>query len=731
MLHKYDPFRTADGKRQILVADDEFINREILKAILEGEYHVIQAVDGEEALRLIREMHETLSLVILDLQMPKMHGLEVLRTYKSDPILKKIPAIVMTAEQSSEVESLRLGAIDFIPKPYPQPEVILARVLRTIELSEDRDIISFTERDSLTGLYNREYFYRYAEQFDLYHKEMEMDAVVVDINHFRMINERYGKAYGDRVLCRIANRFRNMVAESGGIVCRREGDTFLVYCPHREDYRDILEEIYTESGKEEDARSRIRLRMGIYSNVDKSIDIERRFDRAKLAADTVRGNYARSIAEYDSALHEKELYAEQLLDGFHKALEEHQFQVYYQPKFDIRPDIPVLSSAEALVRWIHPEIGMISPGLFIPLFEENGLIRDLDHYVWREAAAQIRDWKERLGFSVPVSVNVSRIDMYDPHLIETFTGILGEFHLTPQEFLLEITESAYTQDSKQMIDTVNQLRDLGFRIEMDDFGTGYSSLNMISSLPIDALKLDMQFIRAAFGERRDTRLLEVIIDIADYLGVPVIAEGVETEEQLTVLRNMGCDLVQGYYFSRPVPAKEYETFIVKRRSQGVQNGLFARKAAKTEPREEEDSLEQIAYALAGGFESIYSVDPASGHYLRFCAHGSDKDLQVDETGEDFFGETAKKVEDLVYQPDRERVRLSLTKEVLMTQLAAGHSFSLTFRMLSGEWPAYHTLVAVGAPEGSEHSMVIGLSNVDEQVQQVIAGELRREENGGT
>ena len=139
----------------------------------------------------------------------------------------------------------------------------------------------------------------------------------------------------------------------------------------------------------------------------------------------------------------------------------------------------------------------------------------------------------------------------------------------------------------------------------------------------------------------------------------------------------------------------------------------------------------ICYALAGGFESIYSVDPASGHYLRFCAHGSDEDLQVDETGEDFFGETAKKVEDLVYQPDRERVRLSLTKEVLMTPLAAGHSFSLTFRMLSGERPAYHTLVAVGAPEGSEHSMVIGLSNVDEQVQQVIAGELRREENGGT
>ena len=164
--------------------------------------------------------------------------------------------------------------------------------------------------------------------------------------------------------------------------------------------------------------SYVRLRMGVYANVDKTLDIARRFDRAKMAADTIRNSYTKNIGMYDNALHEKELYAERLIEEFPKAIAQKQFRVYYQPKFDVRSHIPVLSSAEALVRWEHPELGMLSPGVFIPLFEENGLIQKLDHYVWCAAAAQIRDWKERFNFSVPVSVNVSRIDMYDPHLVD-------------------------------------------------------------------------------------------------------------------------------------------------------------------------------------------------------------------------------------------------------------------------------------------------------------------------
>ena len=153
--------------------------------------------------------------------------------------------------------------------------------------------------------------------------------------------------------------------------------------------------------------------------------------------------------------------------------------------------------------------------------------------------------------------------MYDPHLELMFKQIIEENEISTKELLLEITESAYTQDSKQIIETVNALRDMGFRIEMDDFGTGYSSLNMISVLPIDVLKLDMQFVKNAFREDGDTGMLEIILDIADYLKVPVIAEGVETKEQMLSLKQMGCDIIQGYYFSKPVPADEFEKFIKK------------------------------------------------------------------------------------------------------------------------------------------------------------------------
>ena len=491
--------------------------------------------------------------------------MEILRWVRVDKALARVPVIVLTSDKESEVESLSAGAMDFIPKPYPMPKVVLARVLRTIELSEGRDILRSTERDSLTGLYNQEFFYRYAQQYDIHHKDEPMDAMVIDINHFHMINERYGKAYGDEVLKRIADRVRELVKNSGGIVCRHEADTFFIYCPHRADYPDLLERASSGLSDGTRQRTQVRLRMGVYSQVDKDIDIERRFDRAKLAANTVRSSFTRGIAIYDSALHESEMFEEHLLESFHEALAEKQFVVYYQPKFDIRPSEPALNSSEALVRWKNPEMGMVSPGVFIPLFEKNGLIQELDSYVWRTVAAQIRDWKDRLGIAMPVSVNVSRVDMYDEDFVANMRALLDEYGLTPEDMLLEITESAYTENSNQIIDIVKQLRQAGFKIEMDDFGSGYSSLNMVSTLPIDALKLDMQFIRNAFKGRRDTRMLEVVLEIADSLMVTSIAEGVETAEQMFTLKSLGCDIVQGYYFSRPVPPEEYEAFLLARK----------------------------------------------------------------------------------------------------------------------------------------------------------------------
>ncbi|MBR5942683.1 MAG: EAL domain-containing protein, partial [Clostridia bacterium] len=264
---------------------------------------------------------------------------------------------------------------------------------------------------------------------------------------------------------------------------------------------------------------------------------------------------------YDEKTHERELYNERLLEDMDEALATNQFKVFYQPKYDITGEKPVLSSAEALVRWIHPELGFISPGDFIPVFEEHGLINKLDLYVWREAAAQIRRWRNKYGMTVPVSVNVSRIDLQTADFEGEIIGIVKENDISFSDLLLEITESAYTENEESIVKTVAQLRETGFKIEMDDFGSGYSSLNMLTAMPIDALKLDMRFVRHLTADSKDIRMVQLMVDIAGFLSVPVISEGVETEEQVQLLRECGCDIVQGYYFSKPVPAGDFEKFI--------------------------------------------------------------------------------------------------------------------------------------------------------------------------
>ena len=720
MLKSHEKFYSENGKRLLLVADDEFVNREILRNVLQDDYELLFAEDGVEALEVVRRGQHVLSLVLLDLKMPGMSGTEVLQAMRTDSDLEGIPVIVLTSDQDAEVETLMIGANDFIPKPYPQASVILARIQRAIELHEDRLIINSTERDELTGLYNREFFYRYAEQFDFHHKDTAMDAIVVDINHFHLMNERFGTAYGDDVLRNVGNALRACVRESGGIVCRREADTFMVYCPHGQDYEAILNKAASSLPDKEDEDAHAWLRMGVYENADTSLDIERRFDRAQMAADTVKGSFAQRIGTYDLALHEQELYSEQLIEDFATAIKEQQFQVYYQPKFDIQPEIPVLVSAEALVRWIHPKLGMVSPGAFIPLFEENGLIQRLDIYVWRAAAAQIKAWKERYDLVVPVSVNVSRIDMYDPHLADILLGILEENGLGTSEFFLEITESAYTQDSQQIIETVNNLRNLGFQIEMDDFGTGFSSLNMISELPLDALKLDMKFIRSAFEPGGSTRMIEIIIDIADFLSVPVIAEGVETEEQLYVLREIGCDRVQGYYFSRPVPADEYEKFIVERNKVHSTSPVELVPSREVIAHQRESAFGDVKFALLSGFEAIFYVDTESDHYVEFSSKGMPENLQIEDSGSNFFADAQRLLFASVHPDDEARTRLSIQKETLLFELAAHDPFYMTYRLLEDGAPVYYSIKVIRVNTHDDHHIVIGISNVDAQIRQVLA-----------
>ncbi len=546
--------------RLVLVVDDEFVNREILGNIVKREYGVIYAEDGEEAYEMIQENSSKLSAVLMDLNMPKMNGFELLRLIKNDDKLSQIPVIVLTSDESAEVESLNAGASDFIKKPYNMPEVILTRIRRIVELHEGKSIIESAEKDELTGLYNRNFFYEYCEQIERFNPEIVSDAVVLNIEHFHLVNEMYGREFGDKVLKIIADTIKDFIGDEIGIGCRHEGDIFYICCPHTDSYAGLLESIL-KNVESMTHTSRIRMRVGVYENVRHGMNMERRFSRAKLACNTLRDNFSKSIAYYDDKLREDRMYSERLINDMKEGLEKKQFKVYFQPKYKILEKKPVLASAEALIRWDHPEFGMISPGTFIPLFETNGLIQKLDYYVWQQSGATIKKWKEKFGVKVPVSVNVSRIDIYDPELENKFLGIIRDNDLTPEDMLLEITESAYSEDSEQLISVIGNLQKIGFKVEMDDFGSGYSSLNMLMELPVDVLKLDMKFVRNMLEGEKNLKLVELIMDIAGYLSVPVIAEGVETEAQCQKLRELGCAYVQGYYFSKPVPPEEFEIFI--------------------------------------------------------------------------------------------------------------------------------------------------------------------------
>ena len=556
MLNSHVKFHSTDGKRLVLIVDDEAINREILVNIIQDEFNSITAANGVEAVEKIEEYGDYLSLILLDLKMPLMDGFEVMQWIKTSEKYNSLPIIVLTSEESAEVDSLKMGASDFLAKPLPMPEVVLTRMNKSIELYEDRSIIQSTEREELTGLFTKQYFYRYAEQFDKFHQDLAMDAIFLDINHFHLINELYGRDTGDDVLIHLANYLIDLREKTKCIASRLEADKFLIYVEHGKiEYNRMLQEINKHFDDFRDIH--VRVRSGIYLNVDKSFDIETRFDRAVQAAGTLKNNFSRYIEYYDNSAYETKIYEERLINEMDGAMATNQFYLNFQPKYNVHDETPVLSSAEVLVRWVHPELGFVSPGKFIPIFEKNGLIQKLDFYIWDKAIAAMSRWKKEQGIDLPLSVNVSRMDLYNATLLDFIIEKLVQNGVSRDKLYLEITESAYMDDPSQLVDVVAHLRNEGFKIEMDDFGCGYSSLNMLADMPVDILKLDMRFVQNLKSNEKQETMIRLVMDIAKYLNMQVIAEGVEDKHQVDFLRSVGCDIIQGYYFSKPLPEDEF------------------------------------------------------------------------------------------------------------------------------------------------------------------------------
>ena len=288
-----------NARKRILIADDLETNREIMGDLLQEDYDIVCASDGVEALEILRSHKGDIDLVLLDLIMPNKSGQDVIAEMQVDEDLMSVPVIVLTVDQASELDCLRSGAMDFIPKPYPDIEIVKARVAKCIELSEDRDLIRYTERDKLTGLLNKDYFYRYVSRLDHLYKGDALDAFACDVNRFHSANRQYGRKFGDSVLRAMGTCFRKLLRKTGGIGCREGDDTFLLYCPHQDDYGQLIGEFLSEVFAEKEFEGKVSLRFGMFSDAQLEPDIEERFVRAKIAADRVKDDPQKLCGFYD------------------------------------------------------------------------------------------------------------------------------------------------------------------------------------------------------------------------------------------------------------------------------------------------------------------------------------------------------------------------------------------------------------------------------------------------
>lgn len=413
--------------------------------------------------------------------------------------------------------------------------------------------------DSMTGLYNSEAFYRKATEIIHLNEETLYAVLSIDIEKFRLINDKFGIEIGNRCLAYMGKSIRELMPKNS-VAKRYQGDTFTVLMEYHSE-QDILNFITSLTGRmhdNDDLPQGVSIVFGIYKVTDKTLPIRLMCDRARTVKRQAKGSIFTNYAVYDDVIRLKMREQAEIEEEMEMALHHHEFVMYLQPQIDVKTG--KLAGAEALVRWEHPIKGVMVPAQFLPLFESNGFITKLDRFMWEEACKYLANLAER-KIDIPISVNVSRAHVSESNLTSILTELVKRYGITPEKLELEITENLFVDDVDELFDQMDQLKKCGFRIQMDDFGSGYSSLNMLRKAPVDTLKIDRFFLDEIMATSRGKIIVEASVRMAKELGLMVIAEGVETEDQLNFLRDAGCDIAQGYYYSKPVNVEEFEQFI--------------------------------------------------------------------------------------------------------------------------------------------------------------------------
>lgn len=545
-----------ETKKNVLVIEDVPLNREMLVLILKDFYNVFEAGNGQEALDFLHSTNETISIILLDLNMPIMDGYTFLKFIKNDSNLSLIPVIITTesTKVDTEIEALNLGAVDLVVKPY-NPVIILKHVENLIGLSESTAVLKKYQYDKLTGLYTKEYFYDKLKEIIPNNQAIEYTLISTNIENFKLYNDAFGREEGDKLLIELAEFYKQTYGKNS-YICRYSADRFLILTT-----RDFLNILKQTDNYNTPLKESVTVKYGIYNITDKTVEVEQMCDRAILVCDTIKGQYNKFYAIYDDTLRYTLLRNKQITDTMEDAIAKRQFILYLQPKVDIHTN--KIIGAEALVRWNHPDLGFLTPKDFIPLFEENGFIFKLNMYVWEEVCNIISYWKKNNMPLLPISVNVSRTDCLRCNLGELFSELVKKYDFDSKYFHIEITESTYANNPGHIIKSIEEIKEKGFDIEMDDFGSGYSSLNMLSQINIDIIKLDMSFIRSETSKDESDSILIDVINMSHRKKLKIVAEGVETKYQLERLKKYGCEYAQGYYFSKPIPVEEFNSLINK------------------------------------------------------------------------------------------------------------------------------------------------------------------------
>ena len=556
-----------DKKSVMLIVDDVEINRGILTQFFKNDYIIIEAVNGKAALDVIEK--QPVDIILLDLVMPVMDGFELLSLLKKNEKYVDIPVIATTARNEGDiaVRAMEMGAADFITKPY-NPTIVRCRIRNVMarlenewrkieQAAKDRQIVEmryYIEQDVLTGIYNRETFYEKAAALLQTDPEKTYDIVYLDVSCFKVINDLFRIETGNLILKTAASYFRTVV-ENLGICGRMEADHFALCVPHDSLDIDSFIQGLDAAMQSLSICHNILFYMGVYPVDNVFLPVDQMCDRAHMALNTVKGRYMRRYAYYDENMRARILDEQMIMREMEYALEEGQFCIYLQPIHSLQKQRTV--SSEALVRWIHPSQGVISPGRFIPVFERNGFIVRLDRFVWEEACKLLQKERQQFGTVIPISVNVSRLNFYNFNFFDVICKLIEKYELEPWMLKLEITESAYTENPHQLLSTMKKFQERGIKVLMDDFGSGYSSLNMLKNVPVDILKVDMNFVKDVENSKRAGSIMKNIVQMTRDIDMGVIIEGVETKPQVDFLERIGCDNIQGYYFSRPLPQEVF------------------------------------------------------------------------------------------------------------------------------------------------------------------------------